>query len=911
MPKSFYQLLQFTVFFFFFCPFLSFGQNNKLIGKVVDDYNKEPLPLATVAIVKQTDSTLLSYTLTNKSGEFVIRGIPASQPIKLLISFVGRKSYRLNLEMSKNEVKDIGLVSLQGESLSEVKVIAEKIPVIIKKDTIEFSAEAFKTRPNAVLEELLKKLPGFQINTDGTFIVNGKHVSKLLIDGKQFFGNDPTVATMNLDANIVSKVQVYDDRETDPDHLINDAKVDKIINIKLKRGFLKSSFGKVFGGGGSNERYEGGGLLNVFRDTMQVSLIGISNNLNSTGFSRDEFYSLGGFNRGGGDALDNGTLSGGYSNTNNGIARLTAGGANINTDYGKRLKINILYYYTQKSTTSENQYHIKNYVNDSTTLLSSSNSKTNVSKYNHYLSGTIEWHPNDSTMLKYTPSFNSGEFNNSSSTYTTTANQNNVSLNDNSISGITSGTGRSFQHDIYYYHKLTSDGQSIMLTHNLNVNSNGSKQNNYNSVLSFTPTVPTDTLNQFVNNPVKNFSENVNVSYRYPLSKKVTIGLSAFDSYSNNNEDLLTYNFDVITGRYDTLLIDRSTSFKRLQLTNSLKPELTYRASPALNIIIGAKQELLNIRNKYLTGLEIDQKYFNFLPSLRIDYKRFSMNLDRSVSQPSIMSLQPITTIYSALYSYTGNPDLKPTVATNANLSYFNYLPEKQISINFYGNASIEHNSVIRKQTVSDQNVHTSMPVNVNGQANGSLSANLSKSFKKMGDWQLRLTTSYYFTYQKGYNIINDLNSFQFNTQHGISQNFNISWKDQAELSSSYGFTTAGTTYSASDYPSVRNNTFSIYNHLSAHFSKKIIWEVNQNFSYNSQLQDFKKDVDIVSSSLAWQLFKKENAQFKFSVYDIFNQAVSVFRYAGNNNIYDSQNKALNRYFLVTYLYRFNKSSLK
>lgn len=314
----------------------SFAQKATIKGKVTDSLNKQPLELSTVAVVDLKDTSLIAYTLSKKNGDFELQRLPVDKQVRLVISYAGYQNYIHNFNFKKGDIVDLGNVTLSSKMLKEVVVRAERVPVKMKKDTIEFDAAAFKTRPNAAIEELLKKLPGVQIDGDGTITVNGKQVSKLLIDGKQFFGSDPKIATKNLDAAIVAQVQVYDDRENDPDHLVSETQVQKIINIKLKKAIKKSVFGKVFGGVGSRDRYEAGGLFNMFRDTLQVSLIGLSNNLNHTAFSRDELNAEGGFDRSGGNTSFNGGR-----NWGGGIEKITSGGFNLNQNYGEKLKFNL------------------------------------------------------------------------------------------------------------------------------------------------------------------------------------------------------------------------------------------------------------------------------------------------------------------------------------------------------------------------------------------------------------------------------------------------------------------------------------------------------------------------------------------------------------------------------------------
>ena len=209
------------------------SQNKATVkGLVKDSLSKTAQEYATVAIVNTKDTSLISYTITDKTGAFKLSGIPTDKSTKLIISYIGFDTKRILLHLKAGETLDLKEIFITGKSLNEVVIQGERSPVVIKKDTIQFNTEAFKTRPNAVVEDLLRLLPGVQVNNDGSILVNGKDVSKLLIDGKRFFGNDPKVATRNLDADMIDQIQVYDDREDDPDHKQSDNDTKKIINLK-------------------------------------------------------------------------------------------------------------------------------------------------------------------------------------------------------------------------------------------------------------------------------------------------------------------------------------------------------------------------------------------------------------------------------------------------------------------------------------------------------------------------------------------------------------------------------------------------------------------------------------------------------------------------------------------------------
>src|ERR1043165_9643397 len=249
-----------------------------LKGKITDSSTSKPLGLATITVFKEVDTAIITYRLSTPDGEFKVPGLPFDINCRVVISYSGydvfRKEFTITNTQSTLDLGTIPLVTV-SKTLDEVLVIAERPPVIIKKDTIEFNASAFKTLPNALVEDLLKKLPGVQVDRDGNITVNGKPVNRILVDGKTFFGDDPKMATRNLPANVIDKIQVTDDKEelmrNGDDNLNN---VGKVINITLKKGVKKGWFGKLYAGKGTGDLYEAGGIANIFRDTLQLSFLG-------------------------------------------------------------------------------------------------------------------------------------------------------------------------------------------------------------------------------------------------------------------------------------------------------------------------------------------------------------------------------------------------------------------------------------------------------------------------------------------------------------------------------------------------------------------------------------------------------------------------------------------------------------
>jgi hypothetical protein len=484
-----------TIIMMLFSAMLFAQNRSTLKGIVLDSVSKSPVEFVTVAIVNAKDTSLISYTITNKNGVFSLTGIPSNRETKLIVSAMGYITFRKLLVFTPGEVKDIGALYLNNKFLNEVVVKGERTPIIQKKDTLEFSTEAFKTRPNALVEDLLRLLPGVQIDNDGTINVNGKVVNKLLIDGKRFFGSDPKVATKNLDADLIANVQVYDDREDDPDHKLSDMEVGKIINLKLKKKIKKSTLGKIYGGAGTRDRYEVGGILSTFRDTLQVSLIGLANNLSRTGFSNSELNSMGGLDRSGGSQAYDGTLGGRGS----GLENFYSGGLNINNDYGKKLKTNLNYFYS----TYTRDYKLKSFNEQTlpTTLLSTLSENVQRNKMErHSVGGLLEWAPDTVIKIRYDVKFNVTPSNNN---YYGTSNSFNTQfpkLTNATGNGSSKGIGHSFTHNFSYYQKLKKAGESIYISQSLNLSNSGSDAFSYTNLISYSPDIPSSIYDRYTNN---------------------------------------------------------------------------------------------------------------------------------------------------------------------------------------------------------------------------------------------------------------------------------------------------------------------------------------------------------------------------------------------------------------------------
>ncbi|MGA9590687.1 MAG: carboxypeptidase-like regulatory domain-containing protein, partial [Salegentibacter sp.] len=319
---------------------LVFSQNFEITGKILDEEG-QPLPSATVYVQKVADSSLVTYTISEKDGSFELSGKSDIKKANLFVSYAGYQPYRKQLYLSEKMNLDPIAMEVQDNTLDEITVIGAGSPVTIKKDTLEFNANSFTTRPGANLEDLMKKLPGVEVDSDGNITINGKPVSRFLVNGEEFFGSDPKIATKNLPKEIIEKVQVTDTKTKSEEFTGKPGDPDnKTVNITIKKDRNKGYFARATAGGGTDDRYELSGIGNYFKDDLRLSVLASSNNINSSGFSYDEVYGMMGRSAGRNVFGGNG----------GGITKAETAGLNFVNKWHDKLQLNTDYFFGRNNT---------------------------------------------------------------------------------------------------------------------------------------------------------------------------------------------------------------------------------------------------------------------------------------------------------------------------------------------------------------------------------------------------------------------------------------------------------------------------------------------------------------------------------------------------------------------------------
>jgi hypothetical protein len=898
-------------FFFLLISAASFAQNKANVkGRVVDSLSSTPIEFATVAILdnRDTSSHLLSYTITDKNGAFALHNIPQGIPIKVFISFVAYQPYRKVITL-KTDALDLGDIKLNIKELNEVVIKGERLPIVIKKDTIEFNAEAFKVRPNAVVEDLLKKLPGLEVGSDGTITVMGKDVTKVLVDGHEFFSADTRMATKNIDADMIDKIQVYDDRENDPDHLIPASKLNKIINLKFKKAYKKSIFGKGYAGAGTGGHYQVGGLINTFRDTLQVSILGSSNDLNNTGFDFNDLYGSGGLNRGG-EAISRAGIAFGGGGT--GKQTSTNAGFNINTDYGKKLKVNFAYIYKKENSEYNTLTKRQQFLAD-TTVFGNSANKRNGNNSSHAISSTIVWQPDDKTRLRYTPYINIS--NNTSANQTTGNSYSNFTnpINISTNTSNASGNNINFSQALNYNRQLKKKGASINIDHTLTFSPRNNTNFDNTSLTSYVAALPSYAFNQLGDNRSRSSDASLSAGISYPVTEKVKVDVNAQASYGHNLDKISTYDYNPATGEYDSFLLEKSNNLARDKWMQGINPGLNIELKKDINLRMHFNTQFQQVNNAFGRGAaDLDQHFVFFMPNINFNMKGFSVDYSRYTFLPNIGDMVPYTVVFSPSSSVTGNPLLKPTSSNSFSINYSKYNFQTRTSYNVRASVVFYENSVFRRRTLDAQSVETSTPINRDGRYNMNFSGYINKQLKKEGDVQLNASTNINLTKSHDFFVLNRMDGFQESYRGTLNEHVTFNYKDVFELSPQYRLSYTYTSYSGVNYESQKYITHAFDTHFRVNMPFKANIDGNYTYSYNPLVPaGFQKSSNLLNVSLARQFLKKDKGEIKFSCYDLLNQNINTYRYINQNSITDTQSQIIRRYFLLTLQYKFTKSTVK
>jgi hypothetical protein len=903
-------------------------RNGSIKGTLTDTLAKQPVSAATITVLNKKDSSLVTFTMTDNKGYFEVTGM-ANGDYRMMISHINYHNVNKFVTIDDaGKIRDLGNIVMNDLSkvLDEVVVTAEAPPVTLIGDTVQYNAGSFKVQPNADVESLLKKLPGIKVEKDGTIKAQGQEVKRVLVDGKEFFGTDPKIATKNLPADALDKVQVYD-RMSDAAQLtgFDDGNSEKTINLKLKKDKKKGLFGKAMAGGGTKDRFEGRFNVNSFKGARQMSVIGMANNTNAEGFSfMDMLNFTGELNRmrqGGNGSLninlsDNSSMQGVGSN-NTGLRTIWGTGINYNNIIGSKTDFTSNFFYNHYNP--KNESHIqRQYLLPDSSYFYNQNSYSNNINNSQRLNLSADIKLDSFHSLKISPSFGYQQTRNSTNSDYETLTQELGLANRGRSNNYSTSEGFNFRNDLLFRKKFRTKGRTLSLSLQTSIN-NSEGEGNLVSVNEFfkssSAAIRTDSINQTNTTKGDLRSYSARAVYTEPLFKRSLLEFSVGKSNSSSTSDKITYDYNKQSGKFDRLNAMFSNNFENTYGYTSAGLRLRTQQKK-FSLAAGLNWQQAELEGKIISGTKdslISKTFYNLLPNARFQYnfnryKNLSINYSAITSQPTVSQLQPVPDNSNPLNIRIGNPDLKQEFTNAIQLNFTSVNPFKNKNLFAFFTLQQTQNKIVNYDIIDSLGRKTTKPVNVNGvlRVNGDISLGLPVRFLK-GTINLGSNMGY----NKGRQFINGADNNINSLNIGPELRLEVNPDPKFDFSVSAGLNYYNTKYS------LRRELNTEY--FSQQYGTDVNWQLPKSFYFNTgftytinsqRASGFNTNVPLWNASLSKQFLRFNRGELKLSAYDLLNQNIGINRTTNLNYIEDSRVVNLQRYFLLSFTYSLSKNGL-
>jgi Outer membrane protein beta-barrel family/Carboxypeptidase regulatory-like domain len=888
-------------------------------GKIVDSTGKQVLNDATVSVAPESDSTDTEFAIADKNGNFSFRNL-APGNYHLLVTFEGYHHIVRKFSISAAN-KDIDFLTLSMQRVSDMlqEVIVQRPPMSIKKDTVEYNAEMFATKPNAVAEDQLKKLPGVQVDASGNITAQGEKVTRVMVNGKRFFGDDPKLATRNIPPEIVERYQIFDDLDDQSKFSgFDDGNRIKTINIITKKDRRQGYFGRAVAGAGNEQTYDESINFHRFNNDQQISVLGQANDINKQNFTVQDVLGSSGSRRGSGGGPGAAT-----NQSSPGITTVWAGGANYRDNWGPKIEAYGSYFYNFNHVSTSTQSLTEKFfdpTDDTTNTTTSSQSaiaRTTNQRANFNLEEKID--SNNSFVFRPNIAFQTTTPN--SSSISSTVDQAGRPVSSSNSNSSSTNTGFNINgSNLTLRHKFKKPFRtlSLDLTGTVNVN-NGNGYNN--AVNNFYTLDSVQNLHQHYNDSLHSITLNPTLSYTEPLSKHSIIELNYSHTYNKNTAINNTYDYDSAANEYTRFdsLFSNSYRFR----SNSDRFTLNYRIqNPKYNVNIGSGVQFMNFNSLNTTkNVDVSHTYTNLTPTVNFsysftNYQRFRFYYMGRTGTPSASQLQPLTTTNDDINYTTGNPDLKPQFTHSVRLLYSSFNPSTQNVVFATLNASTIVNDIQSKLIPNKKGGDSTSYVNLNGTYSVAGYFDYGIALKKPKS-NLNLISN--INYSQSQTLVKDSSgaiSFQHDYTRTTALSETISWTTNIKKNFDMNLSTA------SNYTIARNSLRPNQNldYFSEVVNAEITaytnsgWLVATTFTYtysDNKTPGYNASIPLLSPSIAKELFRKKNGELRLSVFDLLKENTSVSKAVSLNQVSDSRTTTLTRYVMLTFTYNLNNFAPK
>jgi hypothetical protein len=906
---------------FLFLIFANVGnaQNVEIRGTIFDSTGSKPLKNALVMAVRVRDSIMVGFNRSEDNGLFSLKNLSVDT-FTLIISHPSFEDKKVYVFGEKdNPLINLGDIKMPNKTkeLGEILIYANKNPIYYKGDTLVYVADSFNVAEGAVVEDLLKKLPGIKVDKDGKITSQGQAIDKVLVDGDEFFGADPTIATQNLAADGIETVQIY--KQKDSETIGGSENEQNILDLKLKEEAKKGYFGRVSGASdlaltpldnyfGSRPFYEGELLFNKFTNKQKISVFALGSNTPRSNFGRGDMNKFGLSNESGANGNfwepDN-------KKNSSGVPQTLKAGIYYSDKFGKKKNTELLFNYSYYNdrldarSSSRSQYFLSD-----TTYFTDDSTRNFTKNQSHNINLTLTSQIDSLTLIEFKPSV---RFENASTENTDISiftGENGFESLRTSINNNNDSKGLRINNTTRLYRKFKKKRRELEVRYDLNMNDNSSDGLLYSKAEY--ALLPMDTINQLKTTINSSTSHYGTFTYYEPISKKWKVNTNYLFEYGMSNQNKET--FDGYTGNYTVLRQDLSNNFDNVRMQNRLGTELIYEAYKHY-FSVGTYVRNIQIDNRNLiTDSTVFQNINTILPKLKYEYKpsmskRFSVNYTTSSQQPTITDLQPIPDNTNPNRIQIGNPDLKPNYVHQLNINFntWNALSGKYIwsgaSMNLVNNAfATELNFDQFGRTIS-RTVNVDGNLSAYGWVGGGL---------PIMDQKIEFQPSVEGSFIRNKNYVGGLENVTDNFAITPSLEIDFQWDSlEIELNSSFAYNNP-----VSSLSTVSNTPFT-----SQSYSASIKWTLpfgfviksEGNFTKNTQKGEgfYNFQFFVWDAEISKKFLSTENLTLSIVGNDLLNQNINAQREVNGNIVKDYRTTIISRYFLLKLNYRFNNRKTK
>ena len=886
------MLQKLTILIITFClqTMPGFTQTYVVEGNLSDSLENKYTVNAVVSILRQADSTLLKFTRSNESGNFILKGLPEGHYI-LLITMPKYADYVEFFKLGNSDVHDFKKIYLSKKTILLEEIIVKQTAIRIKGDTTEYKADSFRVKPNASVEDLLKELPGIQVDKNGKIIAHGQSVQKILVDGEEFFSDDPTIATRNLRADAINKVQLFDKKSDQSSFTgIDDGQTTKTINLELKDDARRGYFGKI-AAAALDKYYNSQAFINLFKGQRKLSAFVVASSTEKTGLNFEESSSYGFDNEniqideGSGTIFitsEGGDDLGAQSYAGEGLPESIKAGLHFSNKWNRDAQsINGDYLFNKLAEHGAANTFRQNTLKDSL-YYNRESVNQNSDKLRHTLSGIFETQLDSSSSLKITSGGYAGTFENSNQIEAEALTAENKLANKSIRSTSAKGDVLSIYANALYRKKFKKERRTISLNINSEFNQSANKGYLQNESVFYLNSMNRDTIDQFKKNNSNQKILSGKITYTEPLSDRSFLEINY--SYRNSKSDMkrLSYNKD-INSKYSILIDSLSNDFDYTVNTHSAGINYRFNEKKYYFSFGG------NVANTHFnqTDLVKDSSrkydYTNLFPQAVFNYRfntysNFNIKYTGITQQPTIQQLQPIKNNNDPLNIIVGNPDLKQEFENTLQLGYTNYqvLNERYLILSsFFVHTS---NMISSSYDIDPMGRRVYQSVNVDDGYALSLGGGYSI---KIPNSEVRLAFGPSLNYSRYSNLINGLKNTTNTTNLLLRLNAKIVQSDRydfyATVIPSYNRSTSSISVSSSTRFTNYNINFGGSVLHPAKF--ELGTDININLREKVNQYDVNNNVVLLNAYLEKKFLKNDVLTLRLSINDIFNQNKGYDRY--------------------------------